>query len=149
MTLARAADFGHTTWMRLVIGLFKGAILGGALGYAAYHFQLPGALSWLLYGLVGAMVGFWVGRPFWSHLADKKSTIWTSILKALFGFGVGVGLWALGAKAVGDPIIALGGESRALTAWQPIFGALVGALYGSWVELDDPPAPRAADDKKA
>jgi hypothetical protein len=134
--------------MRLIIGLVKGAIIGGALGYAAYHFGLSGTWSWLLYGVVGALVGFWVGRPIWSHLADKQSTIWTSIMKAVFGFGVGVGVWALAAKAVGDPVLALGGESRTLTGWQPIFGAMVGALYGAWVEIDDPPGKRTEDKAK-
>ena len=128
--------------LRLVLGIIKGGVIGGALGYAAEQLGLGVGWGWLIYGVVGACVGFVVGRPIWSHLLDKKSTIWTSILKAMFGFGVGVGLWALGAKAAGDPQLAFAGQSHALTQWQPVFGALVGLLYGAWVEIDDPPAKR-------
>ena len=92
--------------LRLVLGVIKGGVIGGALGYAAMYLGLGAGWSWLVYGVVGAAVGFLVGRPFWSHLFDKKSTIWTAILKAIFGFGVGAGLWAVGAKALGDPQIA-------------------------------------------
>ena len=133
--------------LRLVLGILKGGVIGGALGYAAEQLGLGAGWSWVVYGIVGAAVGFLVGRPFWSHLFDKKSTIWTSILKAMFGFGVGVGLWALGAKALGNPQIAVAGQSHALTAWQPVFGAIVGVLYGAWVELDDPPAKKDAPEK--
>jgi hypothetical protein len=123
--------------MRLIVGLLKGAIIGGALGFGAYKLGW-GSMLWVLYGAIGAVVGFWVGRPIWSHLTDKDSTIWTSFLKAAFGFGVGVGLWALGSRVLGDPQIALAGQTHSLTSWQPIFGGLVGALYGAWVEVDDP-----------
>jgi hypothetical protein len=128
--------------LRLVSGVIKGGVIGAGLGYGAYRLGLPGGIGWLLYGLVGLAVGLVVGRPLWSHLADKKSTVWTAILKGLVGFGVGVGLWALGAKAAGDPMITFQGETHALTAWQPIFGAAVGVVYGLWVELDDPPVKR-------
>jgi hypothetical protein len=133
--------------MRLVLGLIKGGIVGGALGYGAEQLGFGGGLAWLVYGLVGFAVGLLVGRPFWSHLVDKKSTVWTAVLKAIFGFGVGVGLWAIGAKALGDPEIAVAGQSHALTAWLPAFGAAVGVLYGMWVELDDPPLEK--QDKQA
>ena len=128
--------------LRLILGIIKGGVIGGALGYAAEQLGLGAGWSWLVYGVVGAAVGIVVGRPIWSHLLDKKSTIWTSFLKAMFGFGVGVGLWALGAKALGNPQIAVAGQTHALTAWQPVFGAIVGVLYGAWVELDDPPPKR-------
>jgi hypothetical protein len=135
--------------LRLVLGLLKGGVIGGALGYAAYSLGLGAGWGWLVYGAVGSLVGFFVGRPFWSHLFDKKSTVWTSILKAMFGFGVGVGLWALGAKVAGDPKLALAGETHSLTQWQPIFGAIVGVLYGAWVEVDDPPVKKDKPAEKA
>jgi hypothetical protein len=135
--------------LRLVLGLVKGGVIGGALGYAAEQLGLGSSLNWLVYGVVGALVGFVVGRPFWAHLFDKKSTVWTAILKAMFGFGVGVGLWALGSRVAGDPVVAVAGQSHALTAWQPVFGAIVGLLYGAWVEVDDPPGKRAGSDRDA
>jgi hypothetical protein len=135
--------------MRLVFGLVKGGVIGGGLGYGVYRAGLSGLPGWLLYGTVGVLVGLLVGRPMWSHLADKKSTVWTSILKAIVGFGVGVGLWALATRAAGDPTLAIAGETHHLTAWPPIFGAVVGLVYGAWVELDDPPVKRDKSASKA
>src|SRR6266545_1336355 len=128
--------------VRLLLGLLKGAAVGAALGFGAEQIGLAGGWGYIVYGLVGFVVGLVVGRPFWSHLLDRKSTVWTSVLKGLFGFGVGAGLYALGHKVVGDPVLALAGQARPLTAWTYLFGGLVGAIYGAWVELDDAPPPR-------
>jgi hypothetical protein len=40
--------------------------------------------------------------------------------------------------------IALMGETRNLYDWQPLMGAMIGAVYGAWVEVDDAPEPKAA-----
>jgi hypothetical protein len=133
--------------VRLVLGLLKGAVIGAALGFAAEQIGLEGGWGYALYGLVGFAVGLLVGRPLWSHLFDKSSTIWTSILKGLVGFGVGAGLYAIAHKAIGDPMLALAGQSRPLTDWTYLFGGAVGAIYGAWVELDDAPAKKAPDDE--
>jgi hypothetical protein len=127
---------------RLILGLIKGGIVGAAVGFGVQKSGL-GLPGWLVYGAIGFLVGLVVGRPIWSHLVDKKSTVWTGVMKALFGFGVGAGLWAIGAKALGDPTISVLGASSALTAWTPVFGAVVGVLYGVWVEIDDPPLTKA------
>jgi len=122
---------------RLLLGLLKGAVIGGALGYGAFALGLSGAMHWITYGVVGALVGLFVGRPVWSHLLDPKSTLWTAALKGIFGFGVGVGLYALVAKVWGGFSFAIGDESRVLTDWQFVFGGGIGALYGAFIELDD------------
>jgi hypothetical protein len=129
--------------LRIVLGIIKGAAIGGGIGYGAHRLGLGPGWSFVIYGVVGLLVGLFVGRPLWSHLMDPRSTIWTGILKGLFGFGVGVGLWALAAKAIGDPSLALmGEESRPLTHWPVLFGPAIGLLYGVWLELDDPAPPR-------
>jgi hypothetical protein len=130
--------------LRLVLGLLKGAVLGAALGYGAYALHV-GGLGWLVAGIVCFVVGILVGRPIWSHLLDEKSTIWTAVLKGIFGFGVGVGIYFLVHKALHDPELALGGERHPITGWSYLFGGALGALYGAWVELDDAPAKK---DKK-
>ena len=132
--------------VRLVLGLLKGAVIGAALGFAAEQIGLEGGWGYVLYGIVGFAVGLLVGRPVWSHLIDKGNTIWTSVLKGLVGFGVGAGLYAIAHKAVGDPTLVLGGQSRPFTDWTYVFGGLVGAIYGAWVELDDAPAKKADDE---
>src|SRR5215831_4161351 len=134
--------------VRLILGLIKGAVIGTALGYGAMQTGLgfDGVLGYVVFGLIGFVVGLLVGRPFWSHLADRSSTIWTSILKGIVGFGVGAGLYALGSRV--NATIAINGDSRSLTQWTFIFGGLIGAIYGAWVELDDAPAKKAPDASK-
>lgn len=130
--------------MRLVLGLLKGAVIGGALGYGAYAAGLGGGFNWVTYGLVGFAVGLLVGRPIWRHLKDTGSTIWTPVLKGVFGFGIGVGIYALVGKAWGTfdlAISALEPEPRRLHDWPFILGGAIGALYGAFVEVDDAPAP--------
>jgi hypothetical protein len=123
--------------LRLLLGLVKGAVLGGGLGYGAYALGLGGGFHWVTYGLVGALVGLLCGRPVWSHLRDSSSTMWTAILKAVVGYGVGVGLYALVAKAWGGFELALMGEARNVVDWTFVLGGAIGAIYGAFVEVDD------------
>jgi hypothetical protein len=134
---------------KLVVGILKGAIIGGALGYGAFWLQTEMGFDslWLIYGVVGALVGLLVGRPIWSLLRDKNATAWVSILKAAFGFGVGVGLWALIARVWNPSAInlSIGGNSVNVFTWPVSVGGAIGALYGAFVEIDD----AIGDDKKA
>jgi hypothetical protein len=131
--------------VRLILGLLKGAFIGAAVGAGAYALALDGGFHWITYGLVGALVGLLVGRPFWVHLTDKSSTVVVSVLKAIVGFGVGAGIFALVAKVWGGfELEIMDYGTRNLYDWQPILGGAIGALYGTWVELDDaPPAVKA------
>jgi hypothetical protein len=121
--------------VKLLVGLLKGAVIGGAVGFGAV--QLEGATgfssNWLMVGLVGALVGLFAGKPLWTLLRDKNATIWVAVLKGLFGFGVGCGLYALLAK-VWNPTFQIAGYRA---QWAPFVGGVVGALYGAFVELDD------------
>ena len=123
--------------VKLILGMLKGLVLGAGIGYGAYTLGLGGAFHWITYGLVGAVVGLLVGRPLWSLIFDKNATTATGMLKAIFGFGVGVGLYALVAKVWGGFDLSLNGETHLVQDWQPIFGGLFGAIYGGFVELDD------------
>ena len=125
---------------KLVVGILKGAIIGGALGYGAFALgEATGFVSpWLTYGVIGALVGFVVGRPIWSLLRDKNATAWVSILKAAFGFGIGCGLYALVARLL-QPVlnIEISGDTINLFTWPVTLGGAIGAVYGGFVELDD------------
>lgn len=123
--------------LRLLIGLLKGAAIGGAVGFAAYSLNFGGAMLWLTYGLVGALVGALVGKPLWAHLVDRTSTVVTPILKAIVGAGIAIGMFAIVAKAWGGFDLQMDGETRNIYQWQHIMGAAIGALYGAFVELDD------------
>jgi hypothetical protein len=130
--------------VRLLLGLVKGALIGGALGFGAYQLGLVGGWGYVIFGLVGFAVGLFVGRPIWAHLMDKESTIWTAILKGIFGFGVGAGLYALVRHVAGDPQVAFGVPelTGSVSSLPHLLGGAIGAIYGAWVELDDAPAAK-------
>jgi hypothetical protein len=125
--------------VKLLVGLLKGAVLGGAVGYGAFAlWQATGfENAWLTYGLIGALVGLFVGRPLWALLRDKNQTNIIAVIKGVFGFGVGCGLYAVVAKVwAPDPNLLVVSEYP-LLYWPPTLGAAIGALYGGFVELDD------------
>lgn len=143
--LAEASLHRHTCQVfKLVVGILKGAIIGGALGYGAFALaDATGFASpWLTYGAIGALVGLIAGRPLWSLLRDKNATAWVSILKAAFGFGVGCGLYALIAKVWSPSAVEVEGYN--IFTWPVTLGGAIGAVYGGFVELDD----AIGDDKK-
>lgn len=135
--------------LRLIIGLVKGIVVGGAVGYGAYAAGLDGSFHWVTYGAVGALVGLIAGRPVWSHLRDRSSTVWTAVIKAIFGCGVAVGLYALVAKAWGGFELAipqLEAGPRLIQDWPFVLGAGIGGLFGAFTEWDD--APPAGEKRK-
>jgi hypothetical protein len=136
---------------KLLLGMAKGLVIGGALGYGAYAAGLDGGWNWLTYGVVGLLVGLLVGKPLWSLIMDKNSTTVVGALKAVFGFGVCVGLYAIVAKAwgpSGPSFSLLDASVRPFWAWQPVMGGLAGAVYGGFVELDDSLDDNAAKKKQ-
>jgi hypothetical protein len=134
--------------VKLLIGILKGAVIGAALGYGADALgDIPVLTNpWVLYGLIGALVGLFVGRPIWSLIRDKNATSVIAILKAAFGFGIGCGLYALVAKAI-QPELAISTVPNVF-AWAPTLGGAIGAVYGGFVELDDAIGDDKSDKKK-
>ena len=130
--------------LRLLLGLTKGAVVGGALGYGAFALGLGSGFGYVLYGVVGVAVGLVVGRPVWSHLRDRGSTIWVSVLKALVGFGVGAGLYAIGSRVGSGFELTVAGETRELLEFPFVLGGAIGAVYGGFVEVDDAPSKRSS-----
>jgi hypothetical protein len=125
--------------VKLLVGLLKGAAIGGAVGYGAFALaNATGfASAWLTYGVIGALVGLFVGKPLWALLKDKNTTNIIAILKAAFGFGVGCGLYAIVAKAWAPDPELLVVSDYPLLYWPPTLGAAIGGVYGAFVELDD------------
>jgi hypothetical protein len=123
--------------VKLVVGLLKGAVIGGAVGYGAEALAHATGFSFgfLTYGVVGLLVGLLVGRPLWSLIRDKSATSWVGIIKGLVGFGIGVGLWAIVRKAWAPAPMMVGGYD--VFAWGPTLGGIIGAVYGAFVEIDD------------
>ena len=67
----------------------------------------------------------------------------TSVLKAVFGLGMCMGIYALVAKVWGGFDITLADETRNLYNWPQLLGPAIGGLWGAWIEADDAPAPSA------
>jgi hypothetical protein len=123
--------------VRIVLGLLKGGCVGAGIGYLASRVGLGGgAIGYAVYGLVGALVGVICGKPIW-----RQETIFTPLLKALVGFGVGAGLFFLGRKVLGGVPLTLdaipGAAGRPLPEIPLLWGPVVGILFGIFVELDD------------
>ncbi len=133
--------------IKLLVGILKGAVIGGALGYGAFALGQQTGFDnpWIIYGLIGAIVGLFVGKPIWSLIRDKTTTSWIAILKAAFGFGIGCGLYALVVKVWGGTLMISGHN---VLNWFPTLGAAIGAVYGGFVELDDAMGDDKSDGKK-
>jgi hypothetical protein len=136
--------------VRVLLGLLKGGIIGGGLGFGFHTLGLSGIgfLHYLLYGVIGALVGFIAGRPFWKH-----DTLWTPVVKSVVGFILCLGLYALAKWAMGDIKLSFIGPNVTATSLPYLFGAAVGVVYGVFVEVDDGGKPaeskQAETEKKA
>jgi hypothetical protein len=119
--------------VRIIVGLIKGAIVGGGIAYGLLRL---GFLSpfwvYLSCALVGAVVGVVAGRAPW-----KAETIWTPVLKMVVGAGIGAGLAALGLKFIPEQTFNIAGVGELSLASAPVLSAAVGVIYGMFVELDD------------
>lgn len=123
--------------LRVVLGLLKGGLIGAAIGFGAFRLGIgAGALGFAVYGLVGLLVGLLVGKPPW-----RQETIWTSIIKGIFGLLIAMGLYWGGRKLLGQTHLAfatgLGAPDQPLVDLPFLLGPVIGALYGIFVEVDD------------
>jgi hypothetical protein len=135
--------------LRVVLGLLKVAVVGGALGFAALKLGVGGGAAGVLtYALIGGLVGMVCGKPPW-----RQDTFWTSAIKGLVGVGVGIGLFWLGRKLLGGMHVSLPASlgappDRSIAELPIILGPLVGAIWGAIVEADDGGSASAADKNK-
>ena len=120
--------------IRAFLGFAKGLLVGGGIGYGLYRLGLGAdnpILTYLACTLVGALVGVICGRAPW-----RSETIWTPVVKAIFGGAIGAGLCALGLNLVPD--MTLLSQPLTVTTHGPAFLAtVIGVLYGTFVEIDD------------
>ena len=123
--------------LRLVLGVLKGAIVGGAVGAGAWKLGVAGgALAFVACGVVGALVGVVCGKAIW-----RQETLFTPLLKGIFGFAVGLGLYYVARRLLGGTHLAVatgfGAPDRPFVEVPFLIGPLVGLLYGAFVEVDD------------
>jgi hypothetical protein len=123
--------------VRVIFGLIKGGLVGAAVGALAWKLGLGGGVAgYAIYGVVGFLVGIVCGKALW-----RQETLVTPILKGVFGFLIGMGLYWVAGKALGQftlPFAARFGAPVAPLVNVPVLLApLIGMLYGIFVELDD------------
>jgi hypothetical protein len=124
---------------RLLVGLLKGLVLGGAVG-AVFHFALgwpvtPGWSGYLIAMGTGATAGTLAGRPPWRREAWLEG-----IVKATVGLAVGLGLHWLARRFLAGGIPLALGDAPEGTPWTDLpllFAPAVGAVFGTLVELDN------------
>jgi len=122
--------------LRVLSGVLKGGLIGFAIGALSWRLGLSGIPACLDYGLIGALVGVLWGRPPW-----RQETIWTPLLKGIFGVVVGIGLYWLAHKFLYatrlDLAVKLGAPDKPIPNVPVVLGPIVGAIWGILVELDD------------
>src|SRR5215213_2370270 len=92
------ACYTFWTMVRVLLGIIKGGVVGAAVGLAAMQVKFgTGAGAWLVYGLIGFLVGIICGKAIWRH-----ETLVTPLLKGIFGFLLGMGLYWLAGKTLGN-----------------------------------------------
>jgi hypothetical protein len=126
--------------LRVLLGLIKGGIVGVAVGYGAQRVGLgAGGSAWLVYGAVGFFAGLICGKPPW-----RQETMWTSIIKGVFGLAVCMGLYWVAQKTLGGVNVPgavagpLGiGDGQKLVAVPAALAPIIAVVYGVFVEVDD------------
>jgi hypothetical protein len=124
--------------VRVLLGLLKGLIVGGAIGYGATALGVTtGPLAFATYALVGFVVGLVGGKAVW-----RQPTLWTPALKGVFGALICVGLYWLGSKFLGGLKLelpaALNVPSDLPAVQVPVVLApILAVVYGIFVEVDD------------
>ena len=125
--------------LRVLLGILKGAIIGGVIGYAAFRVGLGhGATGYLIYAATGFAVGLICGKAIW-----KQETLWTPALKGLFGAGVLSGLYWGATKLFGTTSVPLPLPASLVPAGAPLvdlpqlLAPALGVVYGVFVEVDD------------
>jgi hypothetical protein len=131
--------------VRVLLGIIKGGVVGAAVGFAATRVGFgAGAAAWLVYGVIGFLVGIVCGKAIWRH-----DTLVTPLLKGIFGFLLGMGLYWLAGKTLGgvsSPVAIPGyvATSDKIAAIPLLLGPIIGILYGIFVEVDDGERKKAA-----
>jgi hypothetical protein len=123
--------------LRVLLGILKGGIVGGAVGLLATRLGLgDGITGYAVYGVVGFLVGIVCGKAIW-----RQETLWTPVLKGVVGVVVSLGLTWGARKLLGDFklsfVTELGAPDAPVASVPLLLAPLVGIAYGIFVEVDD------------
>ena len=121
--------------LRVILGLVKGLVVGGGVGYLLVRLggDDGGLLAYAACAVVGALVGVIAGRAPW-----RAETIWTPVVKALVGGLVGAGLCFLGRRFLPEASLpSIAGLTALPLRGASVLATAVGVIYGIFVEVDD------------
>ena len=133
---------------RLLIGIVKGLVVGGLLGFALVKlgFAVPIAVvAYLAAALTGVIIGLIAGKPIWAKDAKIEAGA-----KAVVGALLGVGLMAAERTWLQVPLPTVGlsalvPEGATLSGFAMTSLALVAALLGGFYDADnDAPSEEVA-----
>lgn len=138
---------------RLIIGIIKGLVVGGALGFGLAQLGLvaPGPVfAYAAAALAGVLVGLIAGKPIWAKDAKIEAG-----MKAVIGAILAAGLMFAARKwlTLGVPVslgpLAQANESLGEVGAMGTLGglavtslAMVAAVLGGFYEVDNTPEPK-------
>lgn len=137
---------------RLIIGILKGLVVGGLLGFALLKLNLGlfvGGLAFVAYlaaALSGVVVGLIAGKPIWAKDAKIEAGM-KAFVGALLGAGLMFGLRKLELPLADTVPAALGvatKDPQTLGTFSVTALALVASVLGGFYEADNTPEPAAA-----
>lgn len=143
---------------RLLIGIVKGLVVGGLIGFGLVKLgmALPGALiAYLAAAVTGVVIGLVAGKPIWAKDAKIEAGA-----KAVVGALLGVGLMAAArhwlTMALPIQVPNLAPEGATLGAFSMTSLAAIAALLGGFYDADNdatgeeatPPSPAQAKEPK-
>lgn len=144
--------------LRLLLGIVKGLVLGGLVGYgiAALGFIAPGAVvAYLAAVVVGLLIALIAGKPIWqkgSRIEVGMKAVAAAVLAPLLLLAVRRWLTMdlpLDVAALLPGLEAAEGQALTLGGCAISSLALVAALIGGFFDADNEPAADDADQGKA
>jgi hypothetical protein len=135
---------------RLIVGILKGIILGGLLGFGLVKLGYAVPPAWLAYiaaSVAGVLIGLIAGKPIWAKDAKIEAG-----MKAFVGALLGAGLMFAARKWLTVPLllpdsatIALGiGPTKqvfTMSTFAMTSLAMVAAVLGGFYDADNTPEP--------
>lgn len=143
---------------RLLVGLVKGLVVGGLLGFAVAKlgFVAPGAVvAYLAAAAAGALVGLVAGKPIWAKEAKIEAGM-KAVVGALLGAGLmfAIRKWlgislpsSLGALSAPNLSLLESGANGTIGGLAVTSLAVVAAVLGGFYEVDNTPEAEGDKDK--
>jgi hypothetical protein len=132
---------------RLIVGILKGLVVGGLVGFGLFKlgfFVLPAWLAYIAAAITGILIGLIAGKPIWAKDAKIEAG-----MKAVVGALLGAGLMFAARKWLTMPLpttllsqIGVHTKTDVTLGLFPITSlAVLAALLGGFYDADNTPAP--------